>query len=338
MQFFQEDTKSASTEGTINSLWDDMSGVRRMSSGFATAKLDAATWLSFGAGLRYDTFNLTDTGPAANPALSGSRLSPSASVTVTPLDGVQLFAAYSEGWKPPSTREAFVMTGTGIGANPVMPNPDLRPELARNKEVGLNISRDNLIAAGDRLRLKATYFDNNYNDYIIRVLTPGVGYQFDNIPGVQMKGIDLSLNYDAGWVFGEATYNHYTDIKYCFTAADGCIAQTGSTDYESAYVPPKYAGSVTLGLRLFEEKFKLGGRMNFVGERAIAKSSSASAANIPDWLAYQTYDIFGGYQFSENASLDFSIENVGDLYYVDALSKGIAAPGRTFRASLTAKF
>jgi hemoglobin/transferrin/lactoferrin receptor protein len=50
-------------------------------------------------------------------------------------------------------------------------------------------------------------------------------------------------------------------------------------------------------------------------------------------------DVFASYEFSENLKADFRIDNVGDVHYVDPLGlANIPGPGRTFWASLSAKF
>ncbi|MBX8802369.1 TonB-dependent receptor [Ochrobactrum sp. MR28] len=50
-------------------------------------------------------------------------------------------------------------------------------------------------------------------------------------------------------------------------------------------------------------------------------------------------DIFASYKINEDTTFDFNIDNLTDVYYMDALTLGLMpSPGRTFRASLTAKF
>lgn len=65
--------------------------------------------------------------PVGTIQSKGSKLSPTASITVEPLDGLQVFAKYVDGFRPPSIREL---------ADPVVTfvTPNLKPEEAKNWE------------------------------------------------------------------------------------------------------------------------------------------------------------------------------------------------------------
>ena len=50
-------------------------------------------------------------------------------------------------------------------------------------------------------------------------------------------------------------------------------------------------------------------------------------------------DFYASYKISPNAQVNLNVDNVGDKYYVDALSAGpIPAPGRNVRVGFSAKF
>ena len=325
------------------------SGVRLMTSAFTSARLKATDWLALSAGARYDHYNSEGEGYLANYAdSSGDRVSPNASVTLTPVEGVQFYGLYSEGYRPPSLRESH-WHYQGLLVN----NPDLRPELARNKEVGLNVLRDGVVTRDDRLRFKVSLFDNHYDDYIVRGLTPNQPsnanqYHWDNIDSAVYQGFELSGGYDARMFFVEGAFTKYTKIEYCPTS-DTCgppslgttIAGSTATasDYVSNYVPPEYSGSLTLGARLFNEKLTLGGRMHFASVRAgtVWEGGSASRVGIAvSWPEYVVFDAFGTYELAEDTMLNWSVENITDEYYFGALSSvGIPSPGRTVRLGLT---
>ena len=69
----------------------------------------------------------------------------------------------------------------------LVPKPNLRPESARNVEIGVNVLRDALLFSDDHLRLKVPRFDNHSTDYVIRterkkrVCTDG-GYRWWRTP------------------------------------------------------------------------------------------------------------------------------------------------------------
>ncbi|KWT65814.1 Iron siderophore receptor protein [Hyphomicrobium sulfonivorans] len=330
-QTFTEDASAHNNTTSVVNDESNLSGVRTMHSLFSNAKLDVTDWLTLHGGVRYDRYSAEEGGANPSARKSDSRINPTAAITVTPIKGVQLFTQYAEGWKPPSIRELYVRN------NGIQPNPNLRPETAQNWEYGVNLSRDGLLQDDDRLRVKFAYFDNSYQDYIIRSSVRGI-YRYDNIPEATFKGIEVSGSYDIGWFFTSGSYNYYTEVEYCFTASAACAAVTGTTDYNSSYVPPKYTGSVTAGTRLFDEKLTLGVRMNVAGARAVPRAAGAQVTLPSEWLPFTTFDVFGGYVLNENAKFDFSVENLKDRYYVDPLSIGLAAPGRTGRATVTVQF
>jgi hemoglobin/transferrin/lactoferrin receptor protein len=104
-------------------------------------------------------------------------------------------------------------------------------------------------------------------------------------------------------------------------------------------VPPKYSGSLTVGVRAFEEKLTLGARMHFASVRAgtVWQGGSASRVGVDvSWPEYRIFDVFGSYKLTEDAIINFSVENITDEYYFGALSSvGIPSPGRTARIGLT---
>lgn len=311
-------------------------GDRLLTSAFNQTRLDVTDWLRLEGGLRYDHYEAkgTSEGLSALPTGSDSRVNPSATVTVMPLDGLQLFASYTEGWRPPSLREWSVI---GIGA--IVQNPDLKPEVSKNIEFGFNVKRDGVFMAGDALRFKAVYFDNNYDDYIVRVRAPYSTYTWTNIDQAEFRGYELSARYDTGKVFVEAGFTKYDDIEFC--GSNGVCGQAAAAgDYGVMNVPPKYSGTVTVGARLFDERLEIGTRVYSFGERLGGYGLVTGAVNPPTvWNKSTIVDLFGSYKLSKDVKIDFSAENLTDRYYMDAMSTGpIPSPGRTIRAGLTATF
>ncbi|GLK69066.1 TonB-dependent receptor [Hansschlegelia plantiphila] len=310
-------------------------GTRDLASVFDQTKLDLTNWLSVAGSLRYDHFWAEGKGDTADYAskVDGGRVSPSATVTVTPIDGLQIFGAYVEGWRPPSLRET-----ASVGAGGILASAELKPETSRNFEFGANVLRDSVFREGDRLRVKAARFDNTYDNYIIRSRDASFNYTWSNVDHAKFKGFELSAEYDAGFAFAEAAFTRYDDVKFC---NDGvCGLNVVATDYGVMTVPPKYTASLTGGVRLFDRRLTLGGRLYIIGERFGGYKIAPGAVNPPTYYKKNTIvDLFGSYKFTDDISLDVSVENVGDKYYLDPLAAGIVpSPGRTIRTSLAARF
>jgi len=319
-------------------------GTREIGSVFSSGVWEPTSWLKFNAGLRYDGYRIDERGePVASPGTnyvavfadkSGGRLNPTAGVTLTPLDGLQFYALYAEGFRPPSLRETI---GSDSG---LAPNPELEPETAKNWEFGINYLKDGLVVSDDKVRMKAAYFINNYDNYISRVPNPkpAIGAPFfsvANIPQAMFKGFELSGSYTMGYFFAEAAVTYYTDFEFC-SASGTCASSSLTNDYAVNQLPPKLSKSLTLGLRLLDDTLTVGTRITSVGSRLGPLPSSWQQTNF--WLPYTVYDGFVSYKVSDNLQLDLNGENLFDRYYIDALDGWMPSPGRTVRASATMRY
>lgn len=359
------DEHSTSVYETIGYVLEALEGNRVLTSAFSDAKLQINDWVAVSGGLRYDAYALD--GPiydltrtpigggqfetvykkVGEKSDDGGRWNPSVGVAISPWHDIQFFGKYSEGFRPPSVREAFLGLGNHNGID-ILPNPNLKPEIAKNYEFGVNVIRRDLIAADDSFRAKVAYFDNTYEDYIVRMVGGPLGVPatdtWTNIDAAKYEGFEVSFDYDAGFIFASGALSYYTDIKYCAppatpaNAPSRCAAEPVWRDYGSDYVPPEYMASFTLGGRFFEQKLTLGGRATVFGERAIPGSSNATIAPTL-WAETAVFDVFGSYEVVEDAEINFSIENIFDRYYVDPIGIGRhPAPGLTARMGFATKF
>lgn len=349
LNFTHEDSTSGQWQ-SLGGRWESAgpSGVRKTFGAYANVTAQVSDRVEVTGGLRYDYYTSRGKGYLADyPDRSESKLSPNLGVTFTPTPGVQLFALYKEGFRAPSLRETHWNY-----QDLLINNPNLLGEKARTTELGVNMLRDGVFRGGDSLRLKGVFFQNKYDDYIVRESTgtrPGyqTPYHWGNIDQANFRGFELSGAYDSGIWFVEAALTRYNSIEYC---DGGDCAERGSSDgalnhdYNANYVPPKYFGTLTLGARLLDSKLTLGMRAQVASERfgddwdEESVHSGQVGANYT-WRPYEVYDLFGSYEFNENNALNFSVENITDAYYYGALaSGGIPSPGRTARISLTMKF
>lgn len=350
-EFVHEKARENGASSPVNYLGANPNGTRALASVFNQSKLELNDWIALTGGLRYDYYRSEGTHQSSKELgeIVKDSLNPSIGVTVEPLEGLQFFTTYTEGWRPPSLRE----TAVGRAGTAVLPNPNLRPETSANVEVGVNLLRNDVFLAGDALRFKAAYFHNEHGDYIIRnrfVSPEGFWlYQWGNIDKAKFQGYEISTSYDAGSFFVEAGFTSYTAVNFCrdkpvdmitIVIPAGCGLDKAAFDYGAVNVPPKYSGSVTAGVRLLEERMTLGARAYFFGKRYGGFKPMATASNVaPYYHANTIVDVFGSYKLGPDAEMNFSVENIGDEYYLDPMSTGLVpSPGRTFRAGLTAKF
>ncbi len=311
-------------------------GSRAIASAFTSGEWEATDWLTFNAGLRYDHYWLKDDGIETKTGVrekDGGRLNPSISVTVEPLDGLQFYALYAEGFRPPTMRETMGNDGN------VRQNPNLKPELSQNWEVGVNLSKDGLITETDSARVKLAYFNNNYTDYISRVPnktgTPEF-YTFENLESAHFSGIEVSASYDLGFLYAEGSLTYYTGYEFC-RRSKPCSDTTVDNDYAANHMPPEIMKRLTIGTRLFEDKLQAGIRITQAGARMSPVTQGARMYTAM-WVPYTTVDAFATYKITENLTFDLQAENLTDRFYIDALDGWNPAPGRTIRATLSAKF
>lgn len=325
-------------------------GERILNGAFSKATLKPVDWLTLSAGGRYDSYESKGSGYLVKyPEKSGSRASPNAEVVLTPFEGLQFYGQYKEGYRPPSLRESH-WHYEGLLIN----NPNLQPEVSKNKEVGVNFLRGNVLTPGDKVRAKLSFFDNHYDDYIFRGLRSTRGgnvYHWFNMDAANYRGYEISGGYDAGVAFIEGAYTKYSKIEYCPTLTI-CVPPSGlrtnigaplqtpqQADYSTNYIPPDWSGSLTAGVRLFDQKLTVGGRTHFATSR-YGSTWRGGPGQIGYTMAppgYRVFDVFGSYKFNEDNVLNFSIENITDEYYFGPMtSLGMPSPGRTARLSYTA--
>lgn len=372
----------------------DRNGWRREWSGFLAAKYKPVDWLTLNASARYSDFKSQDrsgrTGiyriyryqeadgsiielnfderqaylamggsgtylglqtfrPTNDEPHTGSGVAPMFSALVEPVQGLQFYGQYSEAIRLPSLFETTTGWSTDMGQG----FPD-KPEHARNWEFGINWMRDGVLTEGDKLRFKASYFDNTVDDYITRIYSgdSSARAQLVNIDYAKLRGFEISASYDSGRLFGDVAWTHYTYTNYCTKSGqigntkynDLCYAGGIPNGFVVNQVPPKDAISLTVGARLFDEKLTLGSKITYVGKRP-ANGLDSDNVNVGgtldhyEWKPYTVADLFASYQVNENFQVDMAVDNVTDQYYVDTLALGfVPAPGRTFRLSMTAKF
>lgn len=114
-------------------------------------------------GARYDYFT-RGVDKAGAKEYSDGRLSPKIALSYEPVEGIFLLANYAETFRGPTPHE----TSSDGALNPrfwYVPNMDLKPETAKEYEIGFAIDKSNLLGDDD-LYVKATYFNGKIENMI----------------------------------------------------------------------------------------------------------------------------------------------------------------------------
>jgi len=78
--------------------------------------------------------------------IGGNRWSPRLTVGVTPVQGLQFYGTYSEGYRAPTLQDVFRGGAAHGSGNSYIPNLLLQPEVAKSWEAGVNIKYDDVPA------------------------------------------------------------------------------------------------------------------------------------------------------------------------------------------------
>mgnify|MGYP000843656905 FL=1 len=112
---------------------------------------------------------------------------------------------------------------------------------------------------------------------------------------------------------------------------------------------PKYSLNLDVGTRRFNNRLELGMRgiyhstvdtdqQDELARQGLARIMQASGR--PNhWRSALVWDAYGRYNFSKNLSMNFSVSNLTNRYYLDPMSNvPIPAPGRAVTVGFTGKF
>lgn len=334
-------------DSTTGLTTNEPAGERVLRSGFLQTEARFNRWLSADAGLRQEAYTIEGRGASPSP-IPGQGPMPfslknghsertgSVGIAFTPWEPLRIFARHSDGWRPPTGKEAL---RTYIERLEL-----LRPERTRSREFGAAFERENLWRSGDRLSLRIARFDNRHDDYMARGLG-STGYYYYNLDAARFRGTEFDLGYDAGRVFVRYGQQRYDRAEFCGWRGLPCTSRFGDNFGINLYgmsLPARHTENITLGTRWLDRRLVLGLRAQFVS----ASSGSSFDPNTGQelsmgWAPYETYDLFGSWRFTQNLDMSFSIENLRNRYYLPALSSpaiAIPAPGRTAKITLTYTF
>ncbi|MEM1046082.1 MAG: TonB-dependent hemoglobin/transferrin/lactoferrin family receptor [Pseudomonadota bacterium] len=300
------------------------SGDRRVIGGFIQNQIALTPWLDVIGALRFDHYELKGGGADSD----GSRVSPKITVGITPLNGLQFYGTYAEGYRAPAITEVF-NSGTHDPSFPFvfLPNPDLRPETARNIEFGANISADGLAHDTDSARLKVTYFHNRLTDFIEGNITgfnprtcfrfgTGCGvFQYRNVASARIEGVEIEGSYAIGPFFTTVAYSHIR-------------GDNRNTNEPLQSIRPD-AFSTTLGVNLLEDKLTLGGRVTLVDAQDRVPTGSENLIS----RHYELVDLFASYKHNEAVSVGVTLNNILDQDYTKYRNVN---PSEGFSASFSA--
>lgn len=317
-------------------------GTRKEVSLFTQMALEPTDWLRLDAGMRYQSYTLHDRQSGSAPRSeilnrSEDAFNFSLGATLMPVEGMQIFASYKQAARLPSLMEAT--SGFFYVAN-----PDLHKEVASNWEFGANYSKTNIVSDNDELGMKLVWFDNDIDGYIARRFVLSLlSMQMFNIDRARFRGLEGNVSYKIGGFSIDAGATYYDRIQFCREEGTACINSSLASDFATNYIPPRWSANVAVNQTFLNDRAMLGARLTYMGKRAIGAEQPMSGymplLNAIGWHPYVLVDMTGSFKINDALALNWSIDNLTDRYYNEAMSLGyVPAPGRTFRIGFTGTF
>jgi hemoglobin/transferrin/lactoferrin receptor protein len=325
---FQDDVKTSDSRG--NSNITTPSGLRTVSGGFAQLKQNYSTWFEAVSAIRYDRYDLHS--PTVATSGGGDRFSPKITIGVTPVAGFTPYVSYAEGYRAPSITETLISGGHANGGSPInlpcpdgttglfcfLPNPNLRPEVGKNKEAGINLKYDNIFSASDSFRGKFNVFRNDVSDYIDAVSFGPVAtafgtfnqfYQYQNIAQARIEGVEAETMYDAG-------------LWYVGVAGHLMRGKNVATNIGLATITPRKI-TTTGGVRLLDRRLILAAQWSSFGA-----NNDVPVGYLPA-TGYELVNLYLTWNATKDIVFSASIDNLLNQYYRPYAIPGSSTDGTT---------
>jgi hemoglobin/transferrin/lactoferrin receptor protein len=290
---------------------------------FVQNEIELFKRVTFTPGLRFDSFKQEADNNSTKK--DESRFSPKASIAFQATPWLAPYLSYAEAFRVPSLSERFV-SGTHFPGNVFVPNPNLKPETAANKEAGANLKFSDVFAANDRLRARAAYFVNDISDYIQETVN-STTTTTSNVPSARIQGAEAELRYDSG--------NYFSAL-----GATVLRGQNVSTSQPLADTPADKFTAI-VGRRWLESGWLVGARTVLARPQTRVPTGTAATGG------YAVHDVFATYAPEEGTLADFrfdvGVDNVFDKLYRRSNWNSTPSPlfyevGRNVKMSMSYRF
>ncbi|MFS7186194.1 TonB-dependent receptor [Serratia proteamaculans] len=290
---------------------------------------------------------------ASNINLKEHGLNPAVMLSAQVTPWLQPFVSYNKSMRGPNIQEVFFANSGGQSMNPF-----LKGETAETYQAGFNANAHDLLFKQDSFQLKAVYFESKIKNYISsqsymvcsnrqkcnRAQTSqeewdnadvnvAMTMYSNSYEPVRLRGVEVEAMYDAGFAYTKLSLSK----EHTSQPTNQASNVFGAGDISEL---PELYFTLDTGVRLLDEKLTLGGLVKYTG-KAVRLSPDSNvdeneqllkepAPHIPTVI-----DLYSTYQFNRNLLLKFSVQNLMDKDYSDALNKMNAMPSQSQDVSPT---
>lgn len=334
---------------------------RRVSGIFIQDEVEWGNW-SLTPGLRHDRFqSRSNTG--AGESVKESAVSPKLGLSYAASSWLTLTGLYAEAFRAPSLLESYAQ-GTHFLGNEFRPNPDLVPEKAQNRELGLRLRFLDLLGDDDRLQVRMNVFDNDIRDFIETVVVveeegpfppalqcappfPAVGCVNRNEDGTANPAVPVLI-----FIGGHTTSENLTRARIRGSELEAAY-DIGSFNFKLGYsrtqgrnqdngqpllnIP---AHRLSVGVGWQRGPWRAGGRIQRLDAQNAVPVLADGTPVIPTTPGYTVADLYASWsaqRWAPGLRLDLGVDNLGNRLYRRHLSNFNEA-GRSLRAGLSYQF
>jgi len=273
-------------------------------------------------------------------------------------DNGRIYVRHSQAIRYPSMFEST------IGFSASLSGWGIKPEHTYNNEMAYIYNYENLFRSNGQGNIKIAYFHHRTKDVIER----GRSLNFWNVEQQTIRGIELQGRFDNGYFFTDLGLTRNIENEVCdehsailsdvvHGTIPDCVRGGFVGGYLITMVIPEFSANALFGGRFINRKLETGIRVTHhkrhknVDFTDYIKRASPSDKdmvigrlsmyyNTPmEWGDITVFDAYANWQFSEHFAAELTGTNLGNLYYVDPITRSaIPAPGRTLKLGLTYRF
>lgn len=233
-------------------------------------------------------------------AHTDERLNPKVSAAYTLQPGLRAHASYGTGLRPPGGSDLAFTN-----------NPELKPELTRGYDVGLE-----RILLNGKASLDATWFDTRYQDLIVSLggsLAKLSLYSTDNVANARARGAEFSAHYrPSSWVLLSGNYT-WLDTRVQSLDGGNGLVQAYYTLGQPLLRRPKQSGSALATLHYKKADANISGAVR--GHTLDVEPNYGAFGGIYRNPGYVSVGINVNYQVAHNVTVYGNLRNALNRRY-----------------------